>query len=257
MMWGMKTKLMENGYWQDESHLSCNTDWGAFPTIGEHTYAVKANAENPDNFDFQADAIFPAQCDPYAGTQNDPSATLKPYQMHVSDFENNEAYLHIGMAQPAVAGENVEEFVFLVKTVNVQKVYPESVQIGNGSITEMQKKPGEKFILPHTFKPATGITETDVTWSSDNETVAKVDAKSGEIETLKEGEATITVTTVNQKTASIKIVVKEETIAPPPDNTDKEGDKGCGSAVFAGAGIGIAGLLALGAAAAMIRRKRG
>lgn len=121
----------------------------------------------------------------------------------------------------------------------------------------MQKKPGEKFILPHTFKPATGITETDVTWSSDNETVAKVDAKSGEIETLKEGEATITVTTVNQKTASIKIVVKEETIAPPPDNTDKEGDKGLRIRRIAGAGIGLAGLLALGAAAAMIRRKRG
>lgn len=139
MMWGMKTKLMENGYWQDESHLSCNTDWGAFPTIGEHTYAVKANAENPDNFDFQADAIFPAQCDPYAGTQNDPSATLKPYQMHVSDFENNEAYLHIGMAQPPSRAKTSKSSSFSSRRSTCRKCIPNPYRSETAALRKCRK----------------------------------------------------------------------------------------------------------------------
>ena len=277
MMWGMKTKLMENGYWQGETNLSCNTDWGATYTVGDHTYGLSASESDPNNFAFKADNIFPAQCDPYAGTQSDASAPRNPFQMHVSDFENNQAYFHLGMAQPAVGGENCEDFVVLIKSINVEKVYPESIKIGNGSITELEKEIGEKFTLQPTFTPAVGVTETAVTWSSDNESVAKVNAVTGEIETIAVGEANITVTTTNGKTASIKIIVAEEDVTEPggnepggdntgddkpganEDDTSTEEKGGCGSVLFVGTGVAV---LAFGAVvsaggAIMFRKKKG
>ena len=277
MMWGMKTKLMENGYWQGETNLSCNTDWGATYTVGDHTYGLSASESDPNNFAFKADNIFPAQCDPYAGTQSDASAPLNPFQMHVSDFENNQAYFHLGMAQPAVGGVNCDDFVVLIKSINVEKIYPESIKIGNGSITELEKEIGEKFTLQPTFTPAVGVTETAVTWSSDNESVAKVNAVTGEIETIAVGEANITVTTTNGKTASIKIIVAEEDVTEPggnepggdntgddkpganEDDTSTEEKGGCGSVLFVGTGVAV---LAFGAVvsaggAIMFRKKKG
>lgn len=273
MMWGMKTKLMENGYWQGETNLSCNTDWGATYSVGEHTFGLSASESDPNNFAFKADGIFPAQCDPYAGTQSDTSASLNPFQMHVSDFENNQAYFHLGMAQPAVGEQNCEDFVVLIKSIEVEKVYPESVKIGNGSITELEKEIGEKFTLQPTFTPAAGVTETDVTWSSDNEAVAKVNAETGEIETLAVGEANITVTTVNGKTASIKIKVVEEIDETEPGGNEQGGDNtgnndedktptedkgGCGSVLFAGTGAAVlaAGAVITASGTVLLRRKR-
>ena len=273
MMWGMETKLMQNGWWEGDDKLSCRTDWGASYTVGEHSYGLYADAENPDNFEFKADAIFPDQCDPYAATQTKATLAdgseikLNPFNMHVSDFENGQAYLHIGMAQPAKATEICEDFVFLVKNVTVEKVYPDGISIGNGSITELEKVIGDKFTLQPTFTPATGVTETDVTWSSSDPTVASVDAETGEITALKVGEATITVTTVNDKSASIVIKVVEEAtepdLEPDPgdgddgkdDNTGDTDEGGCSSAI-GGISLILAGAAVCGSIAFVAKKRK-
>ena len=66
-------------------------------------------------------------------------------------------------------------------------------------------------------------TNKDVTWTSSNETIAKVD-KNGKVTALKEGVVTITVTTNNGKTATIRITVttKKETTPVSGSNNEKD-----------------------------------
>ena len=68
-------------------------------------------------------------------------------------------------------------------------------------------KVGEKSkALTVTFTPS-GTTDTTVTWKSSNTGIATVDAK-GVVSAIKEGEATITATSSNGKTATVKVTVE-------------------------------------------------
>ncbi|MBR5336808.1 MAG: leucine-rich repeat protein [Lachnospiraceae bacterium] len=71
--------------------------------------------------------------------------------------------------------------------------------------TEATIKPGEKLGLKEKISPS-DATYTDVIWSSSNEEVATV-SQSGEVLGIMDGEATITVKTVNSKTAKCEITV--------------------------------------------------
>lgn len=91
---------------------------------------------------------------------------------------------------------------------NVVKVTGVSLDATSKTLTE-----GETFTLTATVAPADASNQL-ITWSSSDETVAKVD-KDGEVVSIAPGTATITVKTVDGNyTASCEVTVKA---APEPD----------------------------------------
>ena len=75
--------------------------------------------------------------------------------------------------------------------------------------TEKKLKVGEEFTLTATVMPA-DATNKEVTWSSDKADIATVD-NNGKVKGVKEGEATITVTTKDgEKKATCKVIVDAE-----------------------------------------------
>ena len=76
--------------------------------------------------------------------------------------------------------------------------------------TEKKLKVGEEFTLTATVMPA-DATNKEVTWSSDKADIATVD-NNGKVKGVKEGEATITVTTKDgEKKATCKVTVSDVT----------------------------------------------
>jgi len=81
--------------------------------------------------------------------------------------------------------------------------------------TQLELEAGESETLTATVAPDTA-TDQAVTWSSSNKDVATVNDK-GEVTAVKEGTATITVTT---KDGSKKAECKVTVTAPPPDQPE-------------------------------------
>ena len=78
--------------------------------------------------------------------------------------------------------------------------------------------------IGNTLKLTAKITPSDatnknITWTSSNDTIAKVD-KNGKVTALKEGIVTITVTTINGKTATIKITISAKKETKPADGSN-------------------------------------
>ena len=88
------------------------------------------------------------------------------------------------------------------------------------SATTKSIKVGEEFTLKATVTPADAKNKA-VTWESDKAAVATVD-KNGKVKGIAAGEATITVTTVeNNKTATCKVTVTASSDPDPkPDPND-------------------------------------
>ena len=101
--------------------------------------------------------------------------------------------------------------------------------------TELQLAVGENATLSAAITPE-NATDKNVTWSSDNETVATVDAN-GVVTAAAPGSATITVTTADGgKTATCAVTVSAQ---PQPAPSGGSGGGGCS------AGLGALALLAI------------
>lgn len=95
---------------------------------------------------------------------------------------------------------------FLYDNIKVYKTLVESVELNKSS---MRLSIGNSEQLIATIKPEIG-TDKNVVWSSNDESVATVDA-SGNVAAIDEGNAIITVTTQDGKTAQCLVEVYEET----------------------------------------------
>ena len=89
--------------------------------------------------------------------------------------------------------------------VVVLKEYPEQVTLGN---SQVDLKEGHTQQLTATLSPS-AVAKKNVTWTSNNNAVATVD-ENGLVTAVTEGEAVITVTTENGKTASTTITVSNK-----------------------------------------------
>ena len=111
-------------------------------------------------------------------------------------------------------------------------VHVESVSLDK---TELQLAVGENATLSAAITPE-NATNKNVTWSSDNETIATVDAN-GVVTAASPGSATITVTTADGgKTATCAVTVSAQ---PQPAPSGGSGGGGCS------AGLGALALLAI------------
>ncbi len=105
----------------------------------------------------------------------------------------------------------------------VEKVDVTSITLADGQQIDM--KVGDKKTLSYTVNPE-NATDKDVTFSSSDETVARV-SSSGEVEALKVGSSVITVKSANGVKAQIAVIVSEESTEPTgPDTPAKKGCKG-------------------------------
>ncbi len=149
-----------------------------------------------------------------------------------------------------------EELVFSFYATNIVKGEPADAPTGNVTITvanaktpavvvhvesvsldktELQLAVGENATLSAAITPE-NATDKNVTWSSDNETVATVDAN-GVVTAAAPGSATITVTTADGgKTATCAVTVSAQ---PQPAPSGGSGGGGCS------AGLGALALLAI------------
>ncbi len=103
--------------------------------------------------------------------------------------------------------------------VGKQTVEIKGVQLNKASLTLTE---GNQETLVATILPTDTTMEKVLTWSSDNDAVAMVDQQ-GKVTALTAGKATITVTTVNNKTATCEVTVKKQEvpIESVALNTDK------------------------------------
>lgn len=92
--------------------------------------------------------------------------------------------------------------------VGKQTVEITSVQLNKSSLTLTE---GNEETLVATILPADTTMEKVLTWSSNNDAVAMVDQQ-GKVTALTAGKATITVTTVNNKTATCEVTVKKQEV---------------------------------------------
>lgn len=101
----------------------------------------------------------------------------------------------------------------------------EEIAIKNISLnkTELNITEGDSYNLIATITPSEATNKT-LTWSSDNEKVAKVE--NGKVIAISEGTANITVTTrEGNHTATCKVTVTKKTVTPPTDNGKEETPK--------------------------------
>lgn len=78
---------------------------------------------------------------------------------------------------------------------------------------------GKTTVLDVTYNPENTTDEKSVTWTSDNDAVATVDAVTGKITAVKEGTANITAAAVNTNlTATTKVTVQENRLTPELGN---------------------------------------
>lgn len=155
-------------------------------------------------------------------------------------------------------------------TVTVKSNYGDvleiSVTINVKSFTigteRLEMKAGETYQMTYTVDPATVIP----TWSSSNNSIVRVD-ENGKITAVKEGQASI-IMTVGAESIVCRVIVYpgdetdggneggDQEIPEDPDSIDSalEQTGGCGNVLFGTAGA--AAVLATGAAAAWILRKK-
>ena len=170
-----------------------------------------------------------------------------PYVVTGTDAIGTEELVFSFYATNIVTGEpadaptgNVTITVANAKTPAVV-VHVESVSLDK---TELQLAVGENATLSAAITPE-NATDKNVTWSSDNETVATVDAN-GVVTAAAPGSATITVTTADGgKTATCAVTVSASPQPAPPSGG---GGGGCS------AGLGALALLA--AVPLFARRKK-
>lgn len=101
----------------------------------------------------------------------------------------------------------------------------EEIAIKNISLnkTELNITEGDSYNLIATITPSEATNKT-LTWSSDDEKVAKVE--NGKVTAISEGTANITVTTRDgNHTATCKVTVTKKTVTPPTDNGKEETPK--------------------------------
>ena len=161
-----------------------------------------------------------------------------PYVVKATDDVGTEDLVFNFYATNIVTGEpadaptgNVTITVANAKTPAVV-VHVESVSLDK---TELQLAVGENATLSAAITPE-NATDKNVTWSSDNETVATVDAN-GVVTAAAPGSATITVTTADGgKTATCAVTVSAQ---PQPAPSGGSGGGGCS------AGLGALALLAI------------
>ena len=161
-----------------------------------------------------------------------------PYVVTGTDAVGTEELVFSFYATNIVTGEpadaptgNVTITVANAKTPAVV-VHVESVSLDK---TELQLAVGENATLSAAITPE-NATDKNVTWSSDNETVATVDAN-GVVTAAAPGSATITVTTADGgKTATCAVTVSAQ---PQPAPSGGSGGGGCS------AGLGALALLAI------------
>jgi|GEM_PF-2442485 len=87
-------------------------------------------------------------------------------------------------------------------TVQPKQIYPTSIKLSDTTLALLE---GDSYNLSYTILP-NDANMLGVTWKSSNAAVASVN-QSGYVETYKEGVATISVTTVNNLTASCTVTV--------------------------------------------------
>ena len=161
-----------------------------------------------------------------------------PYVVKATDDVGTEDLVFNFYATDIITGEpadaptgNVTITVANAKTPAVV-VHVESVSLDK---TELQLAVGENATLSAAITPE-NATDKNVTWSSDNETVATVDAN-GVVTAAAPGSATITVTTADGgKTATCAVTVSAQ---PQPAPSGGSGGGGCS------AGLGALALLAI------------
>ena len=88
------------------------------------------------------------------------------------------------------------------ETAEEKKIIPEEIVVTN---TEFTINNGAKFKLSYSFRPITTNCK-DVTFSSSRDSVVSINSK-GEIEALKQGKATITIKSTENKSAYVKIKI--------------------------------------------------
>lgn len=102
--------------------------------------------------------------------------------------------------------------------VTVREKEADEVVVTKVAITgQKEVEVGSTLKLTAKITPS-NATNKDVTWTSSNDTIAKVD-KNGKVTALKEGTVTITVTTNNGKTATIRITVTAKKETKPADGS--------------------------------------
>ena len=90
-------------------------------------------------------------------------------------------------------------------TIKVSKVSPSSISIENATSGDIKLALNKTMYLVKKIIPTNSTNQT-VTWTSSNSSIVSVD-NNGMIKGLKAGTATITVKTVNNKTATVKVTV--------------------------------------------------
>ena len=110
----------------------------------------------------------------------------------------------LGDAQVTVTTEDQNKTATCVVHVTNTTIYPDSVSL---TYDELAMVVGEQRTLKATVEPNNATTQ-GMTWESSNSSVASVD--NGTIVALEAGETDITVTTINNKTATCKVSVSED-----------------------------------------------
>ncbi|MDY3791966.1 MAG: Ig-like domain-containing protein [Oscillospiraceae bacterium] len=106
---------------------------------------------------------------------------------------------------PAVTSVSKQDEAKEEKEVTAEKIVPREIVVTD---TEFTIQKGAKFRLSYNFRPIT-TNCTDVTFSSSNDSVVSVNKK-GDIEALKQGKATVTIRSAEDKSVSVKLKITVE-----------------------------------------------
>lgn len=145
-----------------------------------------------------------------ADTTDEKAVTWKSENENVATVDENGVVTAVaGGTTKIVATAKANDKITAVCEVKVP-IHTESIELNKTEIIGLRKGDTEKLTV--SFVPANTEDSKDVKWTSSDSTVASVD-KNGVVKGLKEGEATITVTTADGKhTASCVVKVKEVSI---------------------------------------------
>lgn len=145
-----------------------------------------------------------------ADTTDKKAVTWKSENENVATVDANGVVTAVaGGTTKIVATATANDKITAVCEVKVP-IHTESIELNETEIIGLRKGDTEKLTV--SFKPANTEDSKEVKWTSSDSTVASVD-KNGVVKGLKEGEATITVTTADGKhTASCVVKVKEVSI---------------------------------------------
>lgn len=145
-----------------------------------------------------------------ADTTDEKAVTWKSENEDVATVDENGVVTAVaGGTTKIVATAKANDKITAVCEVKVP-IHTESIELNKTEIIGLRKGDTEKLTV--SFVPANTEDSKDVKWTSSDSTVASVD-KNGVVKGLKEGEATITVTTADGKhTASCVVKVKEVSI---------------------------------------------